>query len=261
MFDLYKGNIFPFPGGIMARIFELKIFRKATKIMVNNYGILNYYKKRYGKDITDKIVVIPNATYPDPYLKLQTPFNPKPPYTILFTGAVYWPQIGSLKNLVKAVNEIDDLDIRLKIYSPSPRDYLKKVGISESNKVSIDVAPPQDMPKIQSQADILFLPLAWNTKSQGIVDTATPAKMTDYLISGRPILVHAPASTYLVEYARENDFGAVVDEENIEALKASIRSILTNKRYADRLVKNAQDTFYRNHHIEKSIRLFRSFIA
>jgi len=61
--------------------------------------------------------------------------------------------------------------------------------------------------------DCLFLPLSWHTKSQAIIDTATPGKMTDYLISGSPILIHAPASTFLVKYARENNFAEIVDTE------------------------------------------------
>jgi len=59
------------------------------------------------------------------------------------------------------------------------------------------------MSEIQTQADILFLPLSWHTKSQKIIDTATPGKLTDYLISNRPILIYAPASTFLAQYAKK----------------------------------------------------------
>jgi len=258
LFDLYKNNFYPvFPAKILANIFEPKLFKNAQRIIVNNKGALNFYAKEYGEKIKEKITVIYNPTFAEPYLKLTKPYNPKPPYTIIFTGRISWPQIGALKNLVKAVDEIDDLDIKLKIYTPSPTDYLKKIGIEKSEKVEIAVAPSQEIPKIQSQADTLFLPLSWHTKSQDIIDTATPGKLTEYLIAGRPILIHAPTSTFLVKYAKENNFAAVVDEENTEKLKGAIKKLLTDKKLAKELVKNAKATFNKNHDANHNSLIFQ----
>ncbi|MFA5392087.1 MAG: glycosyltransferase [Candidatus Paceibacterota bacterium] len=251
LFDIYKGNFYSvFPAILLAKIFEPKLFKNAKKIIVTNEGAKEFYTKRYGDKISDKFVVIHNSVFPEPYLKFQKSqpiHKPKPPYTILFTGKIYWPQIGALKNLIKAVNEINDKNIKLKIYTPSPTDYLKEIGIEESSKVEISVAPPSEMPKIQNQADILFLPLSWHTKSQAIIDTATPGKLTDYLIAGRPILIHAPTSTYLVQYAKKNNFAMVVDEENIEKFKIAVKKLLTDKKLVEELIKNAQKTFFENH--------------
>ncbi len=260
LFDLYKGNYLPFPGKLLAIIFEKPLFKNAKNIIVTNKGTKNFYLKIYGSGITQKIVVIHNSVFPKPYLELQKnqpPFNPKPPYTILFTGKIYWPQIDALKNLIRAVNEINDLDIKLKIYSPSPKDYLKKIGIEESEKIEISVAPPEEMPKIQSQADILFLPLSWRTKNQAIIDTATPGKLSDYLISGRPILVHAPNLSFLVRYAKEWNFALVVDENDVEKLKAGIRELLTNKKLGQTLMENAKKAFFTNHDANKCASVFK----
>jgi len=162
----------------------------------------------------------------------------------------------SLKNLIEAVETMDDLDVRLKIYTPSPKDYLEKIGIRESKKVSLDMAPPQNMPAIQAKADILFLPLSWKTKSQPIIDTATPGKFTDYLISGRPMLIHAPASTHVVQYAKENDAAICVDEENIDAIKAAIRKLVSDINYVKTLIECAQKTFFQNHSVASNAKLF-----
>lgn len=261
LFDLYKGNYFPFPGQFLATIFEKPLFRNAERIIVTNEGTKEFYAQNYSDEISQKIVVIHNSVFPEPYLKFQKslpPYNPKPPYTVLFTGKIWWPQIGALKNLIKAINEIDDLDVKLKIYSPNPADYLKKIGIEESAKVKISVAPPSEMPKIQSQADILFLPLSWHTKSQAIIDTATPGKLTDYLIAGRPILIHAPASSFLVKYAKENNFALVVDEENIGKLKMAIKKLLTDTKLAKELIANAKKISLKNHDANKNATPFQS---
>jgi glycosyltransferase involved in cell wall biosynthesis len=261
LFDIYKNNFYPvFPAKILANIFEPKLFKNAQRIIVNNEGTKEFYAKRYGDKINDKLVVIHNSVFPEPYLefqKSQPTHNPKPPYIILFTGRISWPQIGALKNLIKAVNKIDDLDIKLKIYTPSPLDYLREIDIEESEKVEISVAPPEEMPKIQSQADILFIPLSWHTKSQDIIDTATPGKLTEYLIAGRPILVHAPASSFLVKYAKENNFALVIDEENIEKLKEAIRKLLTDKEFAKQFIEDANKTFFKNHDVKRNVLIFQ----
>jgi len=248
LFDIYKDNFYPvFPAGLLSKIFEAKILKNANKIIVTNEGTLNYYIQIYGEEMRKKIVIIHNSTFPEPYLKLHTNYNPKPPYTILYTGRIYWPQIRSLKNLIKAIEEIKDIEVKLKIYCPNPKDYLKRIGIIESKKVQILIAPPQKMPETQTQADILFLPLSWHTRSQKIINTATPGKLADYLISNRPILIHAPSSTFLTQYSKKNDFAFVVDEENVEKLKSAIKKLLFDKALTGRIIKNAKFTFFKNH--------------
>src|SRR5680860_152173 len=259
LFDIYKNNLFPiFSGALLANIFESKILKSTEKIIVTNEGTLNYYAKMYGEEIRKKIVVIHNSTFPEPYLKLHTNYNPKPPYTILYTGRIYWPQIRSLKNLIKAIEEIKDIDVKLEIYCPNPKDYLKKIGIIESEKVKISIAPPQKMPEIQTQADILFLPLSWHTKSQKIINTATPGKLTDYLISNRPILIHAPSSSFVTQYAKNNDFALVIDEENTEKLKFAMKTLLFDTIFAKRIIENAKATFFKNHDVNHNALTFQS---
>lgn len=257
MFDLYKGNFFPFPGGLLARIFEPKLFKAAAKIIVTNEGTKTFYIKRYGQSVADKIFVIHNAAFGGAYTELATTYNPKPPYNILFTGRIYWPQIGALKNLVKAVEQMNDPNFKLKFYCPNPKEYLKRIGL-DSPKIEWSVAAPKEMPAIQSSADILFLPLSWNTKSQEIIDTATPGKLTDYLAAGRPILIHAPASSTLVAYAKQRQFAAVVDTENIQALQDALRRIVSDIPASQKLVMSAKKTFDENHEAKKNAALFLS---
>lgn len=264
LFDLYKGNSFPFPGNLLANIFEKKIFKSTTTIIVTNQGTKDFYHKRYGNDVSKKIIVIYNSVFPDKYQKIENINLLKETsslYNIIFTGNVYWPQLGAIKNLIKAINELKELDIKFKLYSPMPKDYLAGVGILESDKIKISFAPPQDIPKIQNEADILFIPLSWNTESQAIIDTATPAKLTDYLIAGKPILIHAPSSSFLVKYAKDNNFAEVVDEENIEKLKESIKKLLMDKEFSNTIVKNAKETFFKNHDANKNAQAFQNLLT
>ena len=258
LFDIYKGNFFPFPGGILSKMFEQKIFKDTEQIIVTNQGTKDFYIKRYGENIRNKIIVIHNSAFPEPYLASQSEYQPISPFSILFSGRIYWPQINAIKNLIQAVESIDDLDLKLDIYCPNPRDYLDRIGIKESDKIKISVAPPQDMPKIQNQADILFLPLSWGTKSNDIINTATPGKLTDYLMAGKPILIHAPASAYLVKYAKENNCAMVIDKNDLKELKKGIKALIENPDFARQLIQNARKTFFANHDANKNAEIFKS---
>jgi glycosyltransferase involved in cell wall biosynthesis len=259
LFDLYKGNFFPFPGGLVASIFEKIILKNTTTIIVTNQGTKDFYHKRYGDIISKKIVVIHNSVFPENYKNLDLTKNTKDKkkYTILFTGRIAWPQLRSIKNLIKAVNNIKDLNIQLKCYTPMPKEYLQSVKIIESEKIKILFKRPQDMPEVQGKADILFIPLSWHTKSQAIINTATPAKLTDYLIAGKPILIHAPSSSFLVKYAKDNNFAEVVDEENIEELKKSIKKLLRDEEFSNIIIKKAKETFFKNHDANKNAEMFK----
>lgn len=246
LFDLYKGNFLPFPGELIANLFEKTILLSADKIIVTNQGTKDLYTQRYGERVKDRIIIIPNSVFPETYTSENLNSSSNERKTILFTGRIYWPQIEALKNMIRAVNELED-DIEFHIYSPSPKEYLWEIGIFESEKVKLRMAAPKDIPFIQKNSDILFLPLSWNTQSQAIIDTATPGKLTDYLIAGRPILIHAPSSSFLVKYAKERKFAEVIDINNVEKLKTSILKILGDSIYAKMLTENAKKTFFENH--------------
>lgn len=260
LYDLYKGNLFPFPGNFLASIFEPRLVKHAEKIIVTNEGTRDFYIKRYGNDVEKKIAVIHNSVRMEQYTHEHIPeYDPKSPYSILFAGRIYWPQIQAIKDLIHAIENIN-LDIRLNIFSPNPKDYLKKLSIVESKQVTIRVATPQEMPELQSEADILFLPLSWHTKAPQIIQTATPGKLTDYLATGKPILIYAPHDTALVKYARENNFAYIVDTERKEELQKTIMEIITNKQRSASLIENARKTFFSDFDTKKNSTLLASLL-
>jgi len=253
--DIYKENRLAPLEKLFAQFFEPILFRNAAQLIVTNQGTKEFYEKQYGVGKLP-FVVIHNSTPGEPYEPLITPYDPKPPYTILFSGSVYWAQLQGLQNLIRAVQEITDIDVRLDIYAtknPQQRDLLTQIS---SPRIRVSTARPEDMPRIQTEADILFVSLSWHTDCQPIIDTATPGKLSDYLIAGRPMLVHSPASSYLSRYAREEEFGEVVDEDDVELLKQAIRKLLTDIPYSKQLVENARKTFYKNHDTKLVARQF-----
>jgi glycosyltransferase involved in cell wall biosynthesis len=243
LFDLYRGNDFPQPWGFISHLVEPLLFKHARRIIVTNERTKQYYMERYGRDIYD---VVYNSVPSETYEAVRTDYHPKPPYTIVFTGHIYWPQERSVRNLLRAVSTMNDLSLRCLIYSPNPPKDLVKEYANHPGIV-FDVASQAEMPAVQSRADVLFLPFSWGTKSPHIISTASPGKLTDYLIAGRPILIHAPPYAFVSQYAREHRFGHVVDEESIPALQSGIRKLVQDHAYARELIDNARRVFYAHH--------------
>ena len=250
LFDLYLGNQLSFPYNIIARIFEPIIFKRAEHIIVTNETTKDFYVKKYGNQ--NKYSVIYNSVFSEEYSKyvpIEKKDNEKK-IKILFTGNIYWAQESSVENLLKLAIRQDN-NIYVDIYCPNPPlDIIKRY--KNNHKIKFTSAPQKDMPKVQSEADILFLPLAWHTKTPYIIKTASPGKLTDYLISGKPILAHVPEYSFVAKYAKENNFAEVVDTEDQDMLKNAILKIFNDKEYAQTLVANAQKTFYNNHDAYKN---------
>lgn len=186
-FDIYRGNHLTFFGSALARIFEPLFFRHATFVLVTNSATLGLYRRRYGPSF--KCVVLGNSVYLSDYERMRTPYKPKEPYSIVYTGSVYWAQKNSVFNMIRTMDALKDLPIVLKLYAPFPSDELIEQTSSRSN-VILTSAHQSEMPAIQSNATILFLPLSWRTRNPQVITTASPAKLTDYLASGRPMLIH-----------------------------------------------------------------------
>lgn len=254
-YDLYYKNNFSLPYRILAYFLEPRLFKNAEKIFVMSEAIQKYYQKKYKREI----FVIHNSI-PIEGIKPEKIFVDHPePYKIVFTGTIHWPQVDAIKNLIEAIKELEKPKVQLWLYTPHKKEFLNKQGIFESEKVVFGSGLPSEMRRIQKKADILFVPLSFKTKYSLLINTSSPGKTYEYLISGRPILIHAPRSSYIAKYARKYNFALVVDEENIEKLKEAILELITNKNLVQKLISNAWQTALLNHDAVKNSRLFQSF--
>lgn len=248
-YDLYRGNQLPFAEKLVAHFCERSLLTRASYVIVNNEGTEEYYRNRYRDDI--RIKIIHNSAFPEIYERERQTYNIKPPFEIIFTGNIAWPQKESIFNLIRAADLLIDLPLIIKIYSNRPpADIVAEIRLHPNIRISY--APYSKMPQIQSQASLLFLPLAWNTKNKDIIATATPGKFTDYLASGRPILVHAPNYSYISRCAKQYELGLVVDKNDVQLLADSIRNFLRNPSEAQKYIDNALKIFYQNHDAKKN---------
>ncbi len=91
----------------------------------------------------------------------------------------------------------------------------------------------------QSRGTLLYLPQAFHSERPDMVRHNFPTKTMDYLCSGRPILVHSPADSYLTFLARREGFGLVVDQPDAQELAAAIDRLAADSSLQQELVARA----------------------
>ena len=156
----------------------------------------------------------------------------------MYTGAVYAAHYDAFRNLVKAIAMLERADVRLHLYTAQTPAELAAVGISGPVVVHQHVAA-SEIPAIQKQADLLFLPLAFDSPYPVVIKTSAPFKTGEYLAARRPVVVHAPADSFISWYFRRHKCGIVVDRLSPELLAENIATVLGDPELQQSLAARA----------------------
>ncbi len=258
LFDLYRGNDFSAVGRFLARVFEPWLVRGASAVITTNEVTQDFLRQRYGRSI--RSCVIPNSAFPEEFERFRNKKPADPPYTIVFTGNVYWAQEGAVLNLIRAMDKLRDLPVRLLLYIPNATGKVRSAVEGRPN-VTLTSASQSEVARVQCEATLLVLPLSWGTKAPDIIATATPGKYTDYLASGRPLLVHAPSDSCVAREVKKHGSGIVVDRDDVAALAHAIREFLGDPSAGRDYVDNALRVFEASHDARKNARKLWSILC
>lgn len=221
----------------VARIIASIIFRSAEKIIVTNEFLGKEYVKRY----QIHPVVIHNPCASEHLERKATASWPAQEgfIKIVYTGAIYHAHFDAFRNLISALKKLERKDIQLHLYTSQPRGELEAKGISGIN---VFFHPHLDYSKImevQEMADILFLPLAFDSSIPEVIRTSAPGKLGEYLASRRPILVHAPSDSFISWYIRTHDCGMIVDCNDPVKVTEGIANMISDAELRQRYTLNA----------------------
>jgi glycosyltransferase involved in cell wall biosynthesis len=218
------------------------IFSHSAVVVVPNEFLQADFKERFGIDAEVIRNPIDQAAS---LVDLPWPYHPDK-IKIVYTGSIYEAHFDAFSNLVEAIRILGKPEIELVLYTPQTREYLAKNGVSGNFKVMQPEAPSKSI-EIQKQADILFMGLAFQTSYPEFILNSAPGKLGEYLASGRPTLVHAPANSYICWYFDRHQCGKVVEVPDPKALANAIRQIIEDeglrKTWVDRAKIRAQSDF------------------
>jgi glycosyltransferase involved in cell wall biosynthesis len=199
----------------------------AAEVIVPNEFLRDEYRSRYG---------IESAVIHNPYDSEETEDGDIPfraldnEVRIVYTGAIYHANAGAFCNLIAAIEQLGRPNVKLHIYTSQPREILEYQNI-RGPIVYHDHVSPLEARRIQRDADLLFLPLSFNSGIPEVIKTSAPGKMGEYLASQRPILIHAPSDSFVSWYFRAYECGLVVDRNDPTAVAQAVRQILDDEEF------------------------------
>lgn len=161
-------------------------------------------------------------------------------HIILYTGSVYNAQADSLNNIIQAIQKLvkDGYHIALKIYSNEAGQLNHYPRLYENVSVH-DPISPDEIAKLQSSADVLLLPLSFDSDYPSLIKTSAPGKFGEYLAAGTPMFIHAPRDSFPVVFANRHRCAQVCDTPDVSSVYKALASLLDCPNTSSNLVENA----------------------
>jgi len=258
---LFDDYAFQWTGPLRAisRRIEPAIVRRARGIVVPNEFMRREYERRYGVSGT---VIRNPCPLPDlAALDRGAPVFEPGEESIVFAGAVYHANHDAFRNMLDAIRRLGKPRVRLHLFTGRPASLLSEAGIAGPAVVRHSPIPAAAVPGVLRQARLLFLPLAFDGPIPEVIRTSAPGKTAEYLSVGRPVLVHAPADSFVSWYFRENKCGLVVDRNDPEALAEAIARLLSDRDLRSELSDRARRCAERDFDVERIRGQFAELLA
>jgi glycosyltransferase involved in cell wall biosynthesis len=205
------------------------IFKHSAGIIGPNEFICQEYQRRYG--VTAAMVRNPcdkTELEKEPY---NQTYGPKSRIKILFTGDVYLANYDCFRNLIQAMKSLLEYPLELHIFTARIPEQLANEGIQSDKTFIHPHLTYSEVLEQQRMSDILFLPLAFESPIPEIIRTSAPGKLGEYLASGRPVLAHVPANSFVAHYLEKNQCGLVASENDPASLKNHILKLINDEGF------------------------------
>jgi glycosyltransferase involved in cell wall biosynthesis len=246
MHDLWSENATPgsYIAALAAR-WEETIFREADRLFCMTESQVENYQHKYPRRYELLPHCIPgDAAIPDT-IPVRTP-TPQQGYDVLYTGNISsWMNLSAIRNFIGHVDHLSG-DVRITMLTSMDTQTLQKIGAYHP-RIAYDWVTVAEARRRVCRADVLFLPLSFRDCAADEVRTVFSTKSLDYLVSGVPVLVYAPADSYHARSARERGWAHVVDQESGEALCAGLEQLLHDTSLRQRVVDGALAEARRRH--------------
>jgi glycosyltransferase involved in cell wall biosynthesis len=213
----------------VARAFERKILRRADRLFAITEFAIEHLERKHGV----KAELLPHTTDTADLPDGLRPISDNGPPVVHFAGGIHDAMNGDSMLRLSHAAAIAKTQPKLDLCTPSLPQELSRLGIGRRY---VDQA---QLAEAQARSTVLFLPLAFESPEPLMIRHNFPTKAMDYLRSGRPILVHSPADSYLNWLAKKEGFALIVDRPDPEELAAAIDRLVADRQLQAELVSKA----------------------
>jgi hypothetical protein len=216
-----------------------ELLQNTTILMSISYGMTKAYFKRYGKEFIPFHNPIEINDWL-PHSKSVLTIN-NSEIKILYAGRIGLGSSTSLLSVAAAIEELKNEGVPLTFQiQTTTKDHLiiDKLKTFSSVHFNQEVKYTQ-LPSIFSSVDILLLPIDFNKKGIQFLKYSMPTKVSEFMISGTPILLFCHPEVTLLNHAEKYQWAHIVSVDNIMVLKMQIMELLTNLDLREKLSTTA----------------------
>lgn len=162
------------------------------------------------------------------------------PLQIVFTGNIgtnRWKSLAMIARALQTVNR-DGVRAQLRIYTATPLTENMRAALDiDGSSFLMGAVPASEIPRIQSDADMLVHVEALDLKNRLAVRQSFSTKLVDYFKAARPILAVGPHDVASIAHLIENDCALVA--ETVEQIEAALEAVLADSGKLDDFSENA----------------------
>lgn len=238
--------------GIFKKFWQKKIDGE-FRILLNRADVLmsisdfmaQEYKNRYEKEF----ITFHNPINIEFWKKHQrTNYELSNSPSILYAGRIGLGIDTSLELISKAIQQVNkELKISIKFVIQSQK---KPLWINKYNCVEhSEFVAYNHLPQVFSSADFLILPYDFSSESIEFIKYSMPTKAPEYMVSGTPIIIFAPAVTAVVKYANKYGWAKVITKNNIGNISQEIKELIAKKELRQQIAQRAITIAEENHNL------------
>ena len=192
------------------------VLRNATGVIGISPSMLSYLSESREVDKI-KFTLVRNWQDDENYIvKYKPKENTSGVIKIMYLGSIN--PTANLPLIINACSCLDSSNFHLFIIGNGPdKDNCIALASRNGMDVTFDTVAPEEVAFKQGEADILVLCL-----KKGVAQTATPSKLTAYMLSGRPIVASVDEDSDCANIIREAKCGIVVEPDSVDSLHSAI---------------------------------------
>jgi len=226
--------------------FETLLRKASVRLSICDY-MSQIYKQRYQLEF----FAYHNPIEPEKWLPYsRNNWENNEPFKILYAGRYGFDNASLLHLLSQVIEEMNNegfnvqLDIRFGAFSDEAGiDTFKKY----KNTTLKEYVPHTKMSSVIPKYNLLYFPLGFDNKTKKIYNVSMSTKISEYMISGTPILVHAPKNTAYFQYAKEGQWGYLLNTDKKNDLRKALMELIQDEKLRAKLGSKAKEMAIKNH--------------
>lgn len=205
------------------------------------------FSQRYKRPFTH----FHNAIDTADWASLTKDYTAGNPFRLVYIGSVEPDkELHSLLDVRQVLQQLAEAGRQVQLVIYGPDKYRQTVAQHLEQPPLVvhgGLFAAADKPHVLNRADLLLLPINFDTASQNYVGYSFQTKVPEYMASATPTLVYGPPSSPNVRYAQQGQWAAVVAERNIDQLRQTLTRLLDDPTLRATLGQRAQALAFTEH--------------